>query len=178
MSGACADVINGCILMTYESCQRRSESRAPQPRTGFAPAVRATSRGRRTSGPRLLNLSTAGISLPSAGTSAEGARSRDRIEAGIHGKAAARFDSAGAVVRICQTTLDQRGGQPRVNRAAATRARSWLRPDRFRHVLFSWSIVSTVYCPINWPRPSRFWCRTNAGQSQPQHPTAHHRLRR
>ena len=178
MSGACADVINSCILMTYESGQRRPKSRTPQPRAGFAPAVRATSRGRRASCQRLLNLSTAGISLPSAGTSAEGARSRDRIEVGIHGKATARFDSAGAVVCICQTTLDQRGGQPRVNRAAATRARSWLRPDRIRHVPFSWSIVSTVCCPTSWPRSFSPWCRINAGQSQLQYPVAHHKLRR
>lgn len=178
MSGACVDVINGCILMAYESRQRRSKSRTAQPRAGFAPAVRATSRGRRAPGQRLLHLSTTGISLPSAGTSAEGARDRDRIEAGIHGKAAARFDSAGTVVRICQTTLDRRGGQPRVVGAAATRARSWLRPDRFRHVPFSWSIVSTVCCPTSWPRSFSPWCRINAGQSQLQYPTAHHKLRR
>jgi hypothetical protein len=178
MKGACMYVINGCILMTYESCQRRSKGRTSQPRARFAPAVRATSRGRRASGQRLLNLSTTGLSLPSAGTSAEGARSRDRVEVGVHGKAATQYDSAGAVVCICQTTLDQRGGQPRVARAAATRARSWLRPDCFRHGAFSWSIVSTVCCPTSWPRYFSLWCRTNAGQSQLQYPTAHHKLRR
>jgi hypothetical protein len=178
MSGACVNVINGCILMTHESCQRRSKGRTSKSRAGFAPAVRATSRGRRAPGQRLLPLSTTGISLPSAGTSAEGTRSGNRIEAGIHGKATARFDSAGAVVCICQTTLDQRGGQPRVTRAAATRARSWLRQDRFPHVPFSWSIVSTVCCPTSWPRSFSPWCRINAGQSQLQYPTAHHKLRR
>jgi len=178
MSGACMNVIKGCILMTYESCQRRSKGRTSQPRAGFAPAFRATSGGRRAPGQRLLHLSTTGISLPSAGTSAEGARSRDRIEVGIHGKATARFDSARAVVCICQTTLDQRGGQPRVVGAAATRARSWLRPDRFRRVPFNWSIVSTVCCPTSWPRSFSLWCRINAGQSQLQYPTAHHKLQR
>jgi hypothetical protein len=178
MSGVCVDVINGCILMTYESGQRSSKSRTTQPRAGFAPAVRATSRGRRAPGPRLFHLAATGISLPSAGTSAEGARDRDRIEVGIHGKAATRFDSAGAVVRICQTTLDQRGGQPRVVGAAATRARAWLRPDRFRHVLFSWSIVSTVCYPTSWLRFFSPWYRINGGQSRLQYPTAHHKLRR
>ena len=178
MNGACVNVIKGCILVTYESCQRRSKGRTSQPRAGFAPAVRATSGRRRAPGQRLLNLSTTGISLPSAGTSAEGARSRDRIEVGIHGKAATQYDSAGAVVRICQTTLDQRGGQPRVARASATRARSWLRPGRFHHVPFSWSIVSTVCCPTSWPRSFSPWYRINAGQSQLQYPTARHKPRR
>ena len=178
MSGTCVDVINGCILMTYESRQRRSKSRTAQPRAGFAPAVRATSRGRRALGQRLLHLSTTGISLPSAGTSAEGARSGDRIEAGIHGKAAARFDSEGTVVRICQTTLDQRGGQPRVARAVATRARSWLRPSHFHHALFNWNIVLTVCCPTSWPKSFSSWCRINAGRSRPQRPSAIHQVRR
>ena len=178
MSGACVDVINGCILMTYESRQRRSKSRTAQPRAGFASAVRATSRDGRALGQRLLHLSTTGISLPSAGTSAEGARSGDRIEAGIHGKATARFDSTGAVVCICQTTLDQRGGQPRVARAAATRARSWLRPSHFHHALFSWNIVLIVCCPTSWPRSFNSWCRINVDQSQTQCPTAIHQVRR
>jgi hypothetical protein len=178
MSEAWVNVIKGCILMTYESRQRCSKSRTTQPRAGLAPAVRATSRGRRAPGQRLLHLSTTGLSLPSAGTSAEGASNRDRIEVGIHGKAAARFDSAGAVVRICQTTLDQRGGQPRVVGSAATRARSWLRPDRFRHVLFIWSIVSAVCYPTSWLRSFSLWCRINAGQSRLQYPTAHNKLRR
>jgi hypothetical protein len=58
-----------------------------------------------------------------------------------------------------------------------------MRPDRFRHVPFSWSIVSTVCCPTSWPRSfspwsSRPWCRINAGRSRLQYPTAHHKLRR
>src|SRR5258706_14823271 len=100
MSGGWVYVIKGCILMTYESRQRRSKSRAPQLRTGFTPAVRATAGRRRAPGQRLLHLSTTGISLPSAGTSAEGARSRNRIEVGVHRKAATQYDSAGAGVRI------------------------------------------------------------------------------
>jgi len=171
-------VINSCILMTYGSRQRCRKSRAPQPRARFAAAVQASARCRRALGARLLYLPTTSISVPPARAAVESTSGRGRIEGGLHGEAAAQFDSAGAVVRICQKTLDQRSGQPCVARAAATRARSWLSRSRFHHPLFSWSIVSIGCCQISWPKPTRCWCRINAGRSQPQGPYTSRKLRR
>jgi hypothetical protein len=130
--------------MTYGSRQRHPKNRATQPRPRFAAAVRATARCRRALGARLLYLSGTGISLSAASAAAERAGGRGRVEVGIHGETAAQLDSAGAVIRLCQGTFDQRSGQPYVAHAAATRprARSWLSRSRFRHALFSWSIVS------------------------------------
>jgi uncharacterized protein YcaQ len=96
---------------------------------------------------------------------------RGRNEGGLYGETAAQFDSARAVVRICQKTLDQRSGQPCVARAAATRARSWLSQSRSYYALFSWSIVSIAYCRKSSPKPIRFWCRINVGRSQAQSPS-------
>jgi hypothetical protein len=165
--------------MTYGSRQRHPKNRATQPRPRFAAAVRATARCRRALGARLLYLSGTGISLSAASAAAERAGGRGRVEVGIHGETAAQLDSAGAVIRLCQGTFDQRSGQPYVAHAAATRprARSWLSRSRFRHALFSWSIVSIACCRRNWPKPIRFWCRINAGQSQPQSPPASRKLR-
>lgn len=56
-------VINGCILMTYGSRQRRPKSRAPQPRARFAAQGQASARCRRAVDARLLYLSTTGISV-------------------------------------------------------------------------------------------------------------------
>ncbi len=170
--------INSCTLMTYGSRQRRRKSRAPQPRARVAAAAQASARCRRALGARLLNLSTTGISVPAARAAVESTSGRGRIEGGLHSEAAAQFDSTGAVVRICQKTLDQRSGQPCVARAASTRARSWLSRSRFQYALFSWSIVSIVCCRRSWPKPSRFWCRINVSRSQPQSPPASRNLRR
>jgi hypothetical protein len=169
---------SGCILMTYESRQPGSKGRASQPRAKVASAIQGIAGCSCAFGRRLLHLSPAGLSLPAASRAFERTCGCDRIEVGIHRKASAQFDSAGAVVRICQTALDQRGGQPRVARAAATRARSWLRPSHFHHVLFSWNIVLTVCCPTSWPRSFSYWCRINAGRSQPQSRSAIHQVRR
>jgi hypothetical protein len=171
-------VTNSCILMTYGSRQRRRKSRAPQPRARFAAAGQASARCRRALGARLLYLSPTGISVPAASVAVERTSGRSRIEGGLHGEAAAQFDSAGAVVRICQKTLDQRSGQPCVARASATRARSWLSRSGLHHALSSWSIVSIVYCRRSWPKPIRFWCRINVGRSPAQSPPALRTLRR
>jgi hypothetical protein len=171
-------VINSCILMTYGSRQRRRKSQAAQPRARFAAAVQASARCRRALGARLLYLSTTGIPVSAARAAVEGTSGRRRVQGGFHGEAAAQFDSAGAVVRICQKTLDQRSGQPCVARAAATRARSWLSRSRLYYALFSWSIVSIVCCRRSWPKPIRFWCRINVGRSQAQSPPSSRTLRR
>jgi hypothetical protein len=171
-------VINGCILMTYESRKRSSKGRAAEPRAEIAPAIRGSAGGSRAFGRRLLYLSSASLSLPATSTKIERTCGCGRIEVGLHGEATTQFDSAGAVVRICQTTLDQRGGQPRVARVAATRARSWLRPSHFHHALFSWNIVLTVCCPTSWLRLFSSWCQINAGRSPSQYQTEIHKLRR
>ena len=178
MRGRLRSVTNSCILMTYGSRQRRRKSRAPQPRARFAAAVQASARCRRALGARLLYLSTTGISVPAASAAVERTSGRNRIEGGLHGEAAAQFDSAGAVVRICQKTLDQRSGQPCVARASATRARSWLSRSHPSHAPFSWSIVSIGCCRRSWPKPIRCWCRINVGRSQAQSLPTSPRVRR
>ena len=150
------------------------KSRAPQSRTGSAPAVRAATGCCRPVSQRLLYLSQASLPLPSASAPATATHDRAGVEASLHSKAAAQLDSTGAVVRICQTTLDQRGGQPRVARAVATRARSWLRPRPLHREPFSCNIALTVCYPTNWPRFFRSWYRSSAVRF---HPTTHRKLR-
>ena len=130
-------VTNRCINMTYRSRQRCPESQASEPRSGLVAAVRSTARRRGAIGARLCHLSTASLSIPPAGRALESASPSERIQAGVHGEAPTQFDSAGAVVRICQEDLDQRSREPGTVGAPATRGRSWLSPSRLRHGPFS-----------------------------------------
>ena len=171
-------VTNSCMLMTYGARQRHSEGRAPQPCASSAAAVRSTARCRRTLGARLCHISAASVPLSATSATAETTSRHQRAQVGIHSEAAAQFDPTGAVVRICQKTLDQRCGQPRAARVAATKARSWLSRSRLHDALFSGSIVSIGCCQKSWPKPIRFWCRINVSRSQPQSPPASRKSRR
>src|SRR5438105_13168806 len=106
-------VINGCMLKTYEARQRHSEGRAPQPCASLTAAVRPTARCRRALGARLFHISATGVPLSATSATAETTSRHQRAQVGIHSEAAAQFDPTGAVVRICQKTLDQQCGEPR-----------------------------------------------------------------
>src|SRR5437660_11887839 len=163
-------VTNRCINMTYRSRQRCPESQASEPRSGLVAAVRSTARRRGAIGARLCHLSTASLSIPPAGRALESTRPGERIQAGVHGEASTQFDSAGAVVRICQEDLDQRSREPGALGAPATRGRSWLSPSRLRHGPFSWSIDLTACCPTNWLRHITCSCPTVDPRSEGQAP--------
>jgi len=143
--------------MTYGPCQRRPEIRASQSCSHSATRIRSTARCRRAVGARLFHLSPAGISLPPTGATVERAAGGQRTQAGVHRKTAAQFDSAGAVVRICQEPVHQRSGQPRLTGTAATRARAWLRAAPLG--TFVWNIGLIVCLKRNWHRSFKPWRR-------------------
>src|SRR6266566_8644789 len=117
------DVISGCIVMTYGPRQRCPKSRTSESRSRLAAAVRSTARRRRAFGARLLHFFPTGLSVFTASPALERTSSGERIQAGVHGKASTQFDSAGAVVRICQKNLDQRSRESSAVGAPATRRR-------------------------------------------------------
>jgi|RhiMetdeSRZDD1v2_1073273.scaffolds.fasta_scaffold188422_2 hypothetical protein len=171
-------VTNSCINMTYGSRQRCPESQASEPRSGLAASVRSIARCRCAIGAGLCHFSTASLSIPAAGRALESTSPSERIQAGIHGETSTQFDSAGAVVRIWQEDLDQRSREPGAVGAPATRARSWLNRSRFKHTLFSGSIVSIVCCQRSCPKLIRCWYRINASRSQLRSPYASRKPRR
>lgn len=101
-------VMNGCIVMTYGPCQRCPESRASQSSSHAFARLRSTTRGGRAAGAGLFHLSPAGVSLPPASTTVEGAAAGQRTQTGVYGETAYQFDSTGAVVRICQEPVHRR----------------------------------------------------------------------
>ncbi len=158
------------MFMTYGPRQRCPESRAFEPRPRPPGAVRATARGRRAIGARLLHFSPTSLSLPTAGAIVERTGAGERAQTRLHGQASARFNSARAVVRICQKDVNQRSREPGAIGAAATKGRSWLSPSRSRHALFSRSIDLIACWPTNWPMHISCWYPTGAGPSEKQHP--------
>jgi hypothetical protein len=167
--------IYSCILMTYGPCQRSSEGRPAEPRSRtFATRSRVARRGRAV-GPRLFHLSSASLSIPATSAATESAGRGGRGQTCIHRKATAQSDPTREVVRVCQTTVHQRGRQPGLTGAAATRGRSWLSRSRLGYAPYSWSIASIGCWQRNWPRSINCWCPTSAcrlpqrGAQRPRH---------
>ena len=157
-------VISGCICMTYGPRQRGAESRAVESCSRAAAADRSAARCRRAVGARLFHFRPTSLSIPAASAKAERAGSRERAQAGVHSQAPTQFDSEGAVVRICQKHLNQRGREPGATGAPATRGRSWLSRGQARHASFDWNIDLTACRPTNWLRLISCWYRTGDGR--------------
>jgi hypothetical protein len=153
-------VISGCIIMTDGPCQRRPKSRTSQSRSYPVTRIRATARRRRAVGARLFHLSPAGVSLPPKSATVKGAADSQRTQVGIHGETAGQFDSAGAVVRICQEPVYQRRGQSCLAGTFATRARAWLRAVPLE--TFAWNIGSIVCLKRSWHKSFKPWRRKSS----------------
>ena len=157
------DVIYGCIVMTYGARQRCPKRGTSEPRSRATARVRSTARCGRAFGTRLLHFSSTSLSLSAASPAVERSSTGQRSQAGIHGKAPRQFDSAGAIVRICQKNLDQRSRHPSAVGAPATRGRSWLSRSRSRRADFSWSIALIACCQTNWLRCISYWYPIGGG---------------
>jgi hypothetical protein len=153
----------GCTFMTYGPGQRRPKGRTFEPCSRPAPAVRSTARSSRATRARLLDFSSASLSLSAASPTLEGACAGGRVQAGVHGEASPQFDSARAVVRICQENLDQRSRHSSLDGSSVSRGRSWLRRSRSQLAACNWIITLTAYCLRSWLRRISCWCRTGDG---------------
>ena len=156
-------VIYGCTVMTYGPRQRCSKSRTSEPRTGAIETIRRTRRCSRATSARLLHFSSAGVPLRAAGPALKGAGSGERIQTGVHGQAPTQFDSACAVVRICQKDIDQRSRDSSAASVPATRGRSWLSRTQPRRATFNWSIVLIACHQTSWRRHITYSC-PNGGE--------------
>ena len=168
-------VIRGCTVMTYGPRQRCPESRTSEPCSHAAAGIRTAAGSRRAAGTRVFDFSSASVSVFAAGTAIKAAGRGERIQAGVHCQAPTQFDPACAVVRICQTNLDQRGRDSSAPGVPATRGRSWLSRSRSRHDVFSWNIGLIACCRTNWLRHISCWCPTVEGPSG-RHPSNHPNL--
>jgi hypothetical protein len=159
-------VIGGCTVMTYGPRQRRPKSRTSEPRTRAIEAIRRTSRCGRATSAGMLHFSSAGVPLCAAGPALKGTGSCERIQTGVHGKAPTQFDSARAVVRICQKDVDQRSRDSSAASVPATRGRSWLSRSQPRRAAFSWSIALIACGQTSWLRYISCSCPIGGEQSE------------
>src|SRR5215469_16579183 len=102
------DVIYGCSVMTYGSRQWGPKVRTSQPCSTALAATRATAQGGGETGGRVFDFSPPSLPLPATGPAPHQTGGSERVEAGVHRQAFSQFDSAGAVVRICQEGRNQR----------------------------------------------------------------------
>jgi|SRR3954452_5101610 len=84
----------------------------------------------------------------------------------FHGKAPTQFDSAGAVVRICQKDVNQRSRDSSAASVPATRGRSWLSRGQPRRDAFNWSIVLIACHQTSWLRHITYSCLNGGEQSK------------
>jgi len=159
-------VIYGCSVMTYGARQRRPKSRASEPRTRVIGAIRRSARCGRATSAGLFHFSSASVPLRAAGPALEGADSGERIQTGVDGKAPTQFDSAGAVVRICQKDVNQRSRDSSAASVPATRGRSWLSRGQPRREAFNWSIVLIACRQTSWLRHITYSCLNGGEQSK------------
>ena len=166
------DVIYGCTVMTYGSRQRGPKVRTSQPCSTALAAIRATARRRGETGGRVFDFSPPSLPVPATGPAPGPTCRSERVEASVHRQAFSQFDSAGAVVRICQEGRNQRSRESSAPSVLATRGRSWLSRRRSRLALCSWSIDLTACCQKSWLRPIRCWCQTGVERCEgaPSHP--------
>lgn len=163
-------VIGGCTVMTYGARQRRPKSRTSEPGTRVIEAIRSARCGRAI-GTGLLHFSSASVPLCAAGTGLKGAGSGGRIQTGVHGKAPTQFDSARAVVRICQKNLDQRSRDSSAASVPATKGRSWLSRSQPRRAAFNLSIALIACRQTSWHRYISCSCLIGGEQSDVRPPT-------
>jgi hypothetical protein len=158
-------VIDGCIYVTYGPGQRRTESRASQPRPRLAAAVQATARSGRAVGPGVCDITTTGLSLSATSAAVEkaGTGAAERSEDSIYRQAVAQFNSASEAVRDGAGIVAQRSSQSGLAGTISERARAWLSRSPLHAALCSWNIASIVCCQTSWLRSTRHWYPTNAG---------------
>ena len=151
--------------MTDAARQRCPEGRAPQSRADLASASGSTFRCCRAIGAGLLHFAASSLPLPGTRAALERACSARRSQIGIYIQASTQPDSAGPGVRCNETIVHQRGSQPSVARAIATRARAWVSRSQVGNGPVGWSIDSIVGCRTSWRKSTSCGCRTNGGQS-------------
>jgi hypothetical protein len=137
------------MFMTGATRQRDPEDRTPQSRARPVAACRSTLRRSRTVGPGLFHFAASSLSVPRTSSTAERAASAQRSQTGIHRQASPQPGPTRTHVCRGQRIVHQRGGQPSVARAAATRTRAWVRRNQVGSAPYSWNIDLTVCCPTN-----------------------------
>lgn len=162
-------VIYGCTFVTYGSRERNRKSRAPQPGSRTAAAVRSSARCGCADGARLWCLSASSLSLSAAGPPFEATSSHRRQQDRFHCEALPRVGTTSALVREHHWSIAKRNRQPGVVGGTEAEKRAWLSALHRTATLFSWNIDSIVCSSRNWSKLTNYWCPRYVGRLDPQH---------
>ena len=144
------DVTYGCILMTHRACQRRRKSRAPQSCARLVAAVRAPTRCRRSNGPRLLGLTTSGISIPSTSETIETRRSGRGFKDCFHGQTFREVGGTSPCLCHHEGLVVERHRESSVGSFADSGEKAWVIDHEVVTTRYSWNIDSIVCYRQNW----------------------------
>src|SRR5260370_37701243 len=158
------------MFMAYESCRRRSKSRASQSGVGTAPTRRGPG-GRDEIGSALRHFQAPGLPLSPNGTRDDGADADRRFQDPVYSKAFAELGSAAPPVRNHNWADAQRDREPRFNDGPTSRAGAWLRAAPLGP---SAAGIGVIVClKTRRPKPFNLWrrprSRASARPPQPEH---------
>ena len=148
------------MFMAYESCRRRSKSRASQSGVGTAP-TRGGPGGRGGIGSALQHFQAPSLPLSSNGTRDDGADADRRFQDPVYSKAFAELGSAAPPVRHHNWADAQRDREPRFNDGPTSRAGAWLRAAPLG--TSAWSIGLIVCLKKNWHESFKPWRQQSSG---------------
>jgi hypothetical protein len=156
-------------LMSYGPRQRCSEGRAAQSGSHPAPRTRATARGCRPPGSRLVHLQAPSLSLSPTGSAAQTTGSRGRRQSLFYGQAFAPFSGKSPDLRRLDGIDTERDHQPGLAGSIASWGRPWLTARQVSHERCGWNINLIVCGRRSWRRPMNALCLTRSGSEMGHH---------
>jgi hypothetical protein len=149
-------VTYGCVVVTYESCQRSPKSRASESRTQIATAFRPSTGCRRTDDKGLWSLSSSSLSLSPASTAPEATDSYRRCQNRFYRQAFPKVGSASSHFREQHRFVVERDRQSSATGGIAAATRAWLSAPSSAATLFTLNIASIVCSPRKSRKPTNF----------------------
>ena len=149
---------NGCICMAHEPCQQRSKGHAPQPRSRTVAAIRSSAGCRRANEERFRYLSSASVSLSSAGRAPEATTPSRRCQDRFYRETFSSISPAPSRFRNSQQSIAKRNCQSRSTRGLAAATRAWLSVPHPTATLFILNIASIACFPKNLSKPTNCSC--------------------
>lgn len=161
--------VRGCICMAHEPCQQCSKDLAPQPRSRTVAAIRSSAGCCRANEERFRYLSSASVSLPSAGLTPEATTPCRRYQDRFYRETFTSISSTPSHFRNSQQSIAKRNCQSRSTRGLAAATRAWLSASHSTAMLFILNIALIACFLKNLGKPTNCSCPKSAARLDRRH---------